>query len=128
MIQQKFFEIIREENRKGSTVFFSSHILREVQQLCDRVAIIKDGAIIEVADVKMLRENNYKKIAVYGLNLDKSIFNITGVTNLVSKHNKISFFYKGDVNVITQVISKIVVSDVNMEEPTLEEIFMHYYE
>ena len=54
LMQQKFFNLIAEENKKGATVFFSSHILSEVQQLCDRVAIIKDGEIVSIEDVKSL--------------------------------------------------------------------------
>ena len=128
LMQQKFFNIIREENDKGATVFFSSHILGEVQELCNRVAIIRDGSIIEVEDIKVLRENNYKKISIMGENLNKDIFDLNGVTKLHKQDNEISFFYKGDINIITGAISSIKVRDVNIEEPTLEEIFMHYYE
>lgn len=128
LMQQKFFNIIREENKKGATVFFSSHILSEVQELCNRVAIIKEGSIIEVADIKTLREDNYKKISIMGDNLKKDAFNIDGVTKLTKIDGEINFFYKGDINQIIQVISSVKVRDVNMQEPTLEEIFMHYYE
>ena len=128
LMQQKFFQLIKEENDKGVTVFFSSHILGEVQKLCNRVAIIRKGAIIEVEDIKTLRENNYKKIAIFGENLKKEVFELPGVTKLIKEKEEINFFYKGDINVITKAISSIKVSDINMEEPTLEEIFMHYYE
>lgn len=127
LMQQKFFNIIKEENEKGATVFFSSHILGEVQQLCNRVAIIKDGSIIEVQDIKTLREDNYKKISIIGDDLNKEVFNINGVTKLIKNEDKIDFFYKGNINAITKAISSINVRDVNIEEPTLEEIFMHYY-
>ena len=128
LMQQKFFNIIKEENKKGATVFFSSHILGEVQELCNRVAIIKDGSIIEVQDIKTLRENNYKKISILGENLNKEVFLLNGVTKLTKGEDEINFFYKGDINIITKAISSIKVRDVNMEEPTLEEVFMHYYE
>lgn len=128
LMQQKFFNLIREENKKGTTVFFSSHILGEVQELCNRVAIIRDGSIIEIEDIKILRENNYKKISILGDNLNKDIFNINGVTKLIKENNGINFFYKGDINIITNAISSVKAIDVNIEEPTLEEIFMHYYE
>ena len=127
-MQQKFFNIIREANKNGATVFFSSHILGEVQELCNRVAIIKDGSIIEVQDIKTLRENNYKKISIIGEGLKKETFDLNGVTKLIKDEDEISFFYKGDINEITKAISTIKVRDVNMEEPTLEEVFMHYYE
>ena len=128
LMQQKFFNIIKEENKKGATIFFSSHILGEVQELCNRVAIIKDGSIIEVQDIKTLRENNYKKISILGDDLNKEVFLLNGVTKLTKEEDEISFFYKGDINTITKAISRINVRDVNIEEPTLEEVFMHYYE
>ena len=128
LMQQKFFNIIREENKKGTTVFFSSHILGEVQELCNRVAIIRSGSIIEVEDIKTLRENNYKKISILGENMNKELFSINGVTKLIKNNDGLNFFYKGDINIMTKAISSIKAIDVNIEEPTLEEIFMHYYE
>jgi beta-exotoxin I transport system ATP-binding protein len=128
LMQQKFFNIIKEENRKGATIFFSSHILGEVQELCNRVAIIRSGSIVEVEDIKTLRENNYKKIAISGEDLNKDIFDLNGVTKLTKEDDEIRFFYKGDINSITGAISSVKVKDVSIEEPTLEEIFMHYYE
>lgn len=128
LMQQRFFNLIKEENQKGTTVFFSSHILGEVQALCNKVAIIRNGSIIEVADIKTLRENNYKKIAIMGQDINKDIFDINGVTKLTQDDQGINFFYKGDINTITKAISSIKAIDVSIEEPTLEEIFMHYYE
>ena len=128
LMQQKFFNLMKEENQKGSTIFFSSHILGEVQELCNRVGIIRNGSIIEVEDIKTLRENNYKKIAILGEGLSKDIFELDGVTKLTRDKNGIKFFYKGDINTITRAISSVKARDVSIEEPTLEEIFMHYYE
>lgn len=128
LMQQTFFEIIKEENEKGATIFFSSHILGEVQALCNRVAIIRKGSIIEVEDIKTLRENNYKKISVVGDDLDKEVFALDGVTNFIQEKEEISFFYKGDINVVTLALSTIRARDITIEEPTLEEVFMHYYE
>lgn len=128
LMQQKFFNIIREENKKGATIFFSSHILSEVQELCHRVAVIKDGSIIEVADIKTLRENNYKKVSILGNDLNKEVFNLDGVTQLRQVDGEITLFYKGDINKLIKAISTVKAMDVNLQEPTLEEIFMHYYE
>ena len=60
--------------------------------------------------------------------LNKEVFNINGVTKLIKEEDKVTFFYKGNINEITKALSSIKVRDVNMEEPTLEEVFMHYYE
>jgi ABC-2 type transport system ATP-binding protein len=129
LMQQNFFNLIREENKeRGATVFFSSHILGEVQRMCERVAIIKEGRIIRIEDIKTLQKDNYKRIRIEADGLDEKRFDITGVTNLMKEDGAVSFFYKGDINVITKMIGEKKVSDVSIEEPTLEEIFMHYYE
>lgn len=128
LMQQKFFNLIAEENKKGATVLFSSHILSEVQQLCDRVAIIKDGEIVSVEDVKALQHDNYKKFIIRGTGLNNGKFNIDGVSELKERDDKVSFFFKGNVNEIVEIISKLKLTDILVEEPTLEEIFMHYYE
>ena len=128
LMQQKFFNLIREENKNGATVFFSSHILGEVQKMCNRVAIIKDGSIINTQDIKTLQSDNYKKIYIVSPNLDGANFQFDGVTNLQKENGAVRFFYKGDINRITKLISEKEVTDVTIEEPTLEEIFMHYYE
>ncbi|MBU1660381.1 MAG: ABC transporter ATP-binding protein [Chloroflexi bacterium] len=128
LMQQKFFNLIREENERGVTIFFSSHILGEVQKLCNRVAIIKEGSIINIQDIKTLQHDNYKKIRVEAQSLDEKRFDVDGVTKLEKDDGAVRFFFKGDINKITRLISEQDISDLTIEEPTLEEIFIHYYE
>jgi ABC-2 type transport system ATP-binding protein len=133
LMQRQFFQLVREENRRGVTVFFSSHILGEVQRMCNRVGIIKEGSIIEIADIRTLQQNNYKKIRVATGDLAAAEqaaarFDMPGVTNLQQHNGTVRFFYKGDINAVIHRLGELTVSDVTLEEPTLEEIFMHYYE
>ncbi|MCB8814996.1 ABC transporter ATP-binding protein [Desulfosporosinus shakirovi] len=129
LMQQKFFELLQEENKKGATILFSSHILGEVQRMCNRVAIIKEGRIIQLEKISALQENNYKKIRVQTtVKLDENYFNIDGVSNLVVSQNMISFLFKGNINSIMKKISEIEIINVWVEEPDLEEIFLHFYE
>jgi ABC-2 type transport system ATP-binding protein len=128
LMQRKFFDLIRAENARGVTVFFSSHILGEVQRLCTRVGIIREGSIAEISDIRTLQQNNYKKIGITAAGLDAASFDLPGVTNLQPENSTLHFFFKGDINVVLEKISTIQVTDVTIEEPTLEEIFMHYYE
>ena len=118
---------MREENERGATIFFSSHILGEVQKLCNRVAIIKEGGIVKIEDIKTLKKDNYKKVNIVANGLDKQRFAVEGTTNLMKEDGAVSFFYKGDINVITRLISEQQITDLDIEDPTLEEIFMHYY-
>ncbi|MDA8441650.1 MAG: ABC transporter ATP-binding protein [Peptococcaceae bacterium] len=129
LMQQKFFDLINTEHQKGATVLFSSHILSEVQRLCDRVAIIKEGKIIRVEKISTLKENNYKK---FSLELPAPIasqyFQLRGVNNLLVKDNTVSFLFSGDINLIINKLAAIKLNNLFIEEPSLEEIFLHYYE
>lgn len=129
LMQQKFFDLIRKENELGATILFSSHILSEVQKLCHRVAIIKEGTIVDIKDIQEMRHNNYKKVMLdfEGI-IDISHFNLPGVTNLTLEENVMEFLYKGDINKIIQRLQGIKLANMLIEEPTLEEIFMHYYQ
>jgi ABC-2 type transport system ATP-binding protein len=128
LMQRKFFDLIRKENARGVTVFFSSHILGEVQRLCTRVGIIRDGKIVEISDIRTLQQNNYKKVNITADKLDPKSFDMPGVTNVQAESGALHFFFKGDINVVLKKLSNLQVGDVTIEEPTLEEIFMHYYE
>ncbi|MEH7084093.1 ABC transporter ATP-binding protein [Neobacillus drentensis] len=129
LMQQKFFELLEEENKKGTTILFSSHILSEVQRLCNRVAIIKEGKIVTVEKISTLQENNYKKFKVETkVPLDPNYFNISGANNLEVKDNITSFLFKGNINAIMKKIPDIELVNLWIEEPDLEEIFLHYYE
>ena len=96
--------------------------------MCNRVAIIKEGSIINIQDIKTLQKDNYKKIRVQADELDEKRFEVDGVSQLVKEDGGVSFFYKGDINAIMRLIGEKEITDVTIEEPTLEEIFMHYYE
>ena len=128
LMQHKFFNLIQEENKRGATIFFSSHILGEVQRMCNRVAIIKEGSVIDLKDIKTLQKDNYKKIRVTADGLDEKRFQVDGVTGLDKSNGTVSLFYKGDINVIAKLIGSGKISDLTIEDLTLEEIFMHYYE
>ncbi|WP_024831484.1 ABC transporter ATP-binding protein [Ruminiclostridium josui] len=128
LMQQKFFELIAEENHKGATVFFSSHILSEVQKMCSRVAFIKDGKIIKLEKMSTLQENSYKKFSIETKEIvSKDVFDIKGVSKLETKGNNINFIFKGNINLIMKKIADIQLRNISIEEPDLEEIFMHYY-
>ena len=129
LMQQKFFDLLLEENKKGATILLSSHILSEVQRLCTRVAIIREGKIIKLETMSNLTENNYKKFKIeLKSEVDKDYINIRGVSNLEIKGETVSFLFKGNINLIMKKISEVEIINVWIEEPNLEEIFMHYYE
>lgn len=129
LMQQKFFDLLFEENKKGATILLSSHVLSEVQRLCNRVAIIKEGRIIKLETMSNLTENNYKKFKLeMKSKIDKTYFALSEISNLEIKDNTISFLFKGNINLILKMISDIELYNLWIEEPNLEEIFLHYYE
>jgi ABC-2 type transport system ATP-binding protein len=129
LMQQKFFELLQAENKKGATILFSSHILSEVQRLCDRVAIIKEGKIVQVEKISTLKENNHKKFKLeLKSGVDQSHFELEGVSNLEMYQNHVSFLFRGNINTVMKKIADVQIANLWIEEPDLEEIFMHYYE
>jgi len=130
LIQQKFFYLLKEENEKGASILFSSHILSEVQRLCDKVAIIKEGKIIRVQKVSELLENNYKRFKLdTATKVDKKFFaNIKGIKDLSISEASVNFLYRGQINEITQKIASLDLNNILIEDPNLEEIFLHYYQ
>lgn len=128
LMQQKFFELIGEENKKGATVFFSSHILSEVQRMCSRVAFIKDGRLMKVEKMSDLQENNYKRIKIEAkAAINKEYLKINGVSKLEIKGSAAEFIFKGNINSILKKLTETELSNISIDEPDLEEIFMHYY-
>jgi len=129
LMQQKFFDLLKEENKKGATILFSSHILSEVQKLCNRVAIIKEGKIVKVEKISTLTEHNYKKFKIETTTqIHEDYFDIAGVNNIQMKDNVVSFLFRGNINTMLQKLSAIEIQNLWIEEPDLEEIFLHYYE
>jgi len=128
LMQKRFFDIVARENKKGVTVFFSSHILSEVQQLCHRVAVMKSGNIIRLESVEALRQENYKKVLVKAASLTAETLGLGGVTNFALENGTARFFYKGSAEALVKAIARQEIADVVIEDPSLEEIFMHYYE
>jgi ABC-2 type transport system ATP-binding protein len=129
LMQQEFFNLLREENKKGASIFFSSHILNEVQKLCDRVAIIKEGTIVKVEKISSLMESNYKRFRLETTTgINENELNVGGISDLNITGETVSFLFKGNINDITKIIAGLDLTDLSVEEPDLEEIFLHYYQ
>lgn len=124
LMQKTFFDILKEENKIGTTIFFSSHILSEVQKLCSRVAIIKEGRILKIQDISKLTNAHFKRITIDS----GSEINIPGMINKTYEGNLTKFMFNGEFDDLFKALSFIHINNIEIEEPSLEEIFMHYYE
>ena len=129
LMQSVFFELLRSENKKGMTIFFSSHILGEVQMLCKRVAIIKDGKIIQLEDIENLRKKQLKRVSVeFGDPGEKERFTIPGIESIFpTRADLLSFMYSGTIETLIGFLSNKNLKNLTIEEPSLDEIFLHYY-
>ena len=125
LMQNAFFDILREKNSQGTTVFFSSHILSEVQNNCTRTAVIKEGRIIACDCVDKLKAANVKRIRFTG---NAPLDNLTGIRNFETDGKTVSFLFSGDMNSLIRILADGTIEDLEIHEPDLEETFMHYYE
>lgn len=125
LMQREFFEILKERNSHGTTVFLSSHVLSEIQRNCTRAAIIREGRLIACDSVEQLSQSNAKRISIHG-NVDLS--GLDGIRDKKEGEESVSFLYTGDINKLLRILSAGQLSDISISEPDLEEIFLHYYE
>lgn len=127
LMQNVFFEMLKDENKNGTTIFFSSHILSEVQNICHRAAIIKDGEIITTENIQSLLQKQMKKVTLVFSQKLAQLEYPKGVQHQHWKGNKLTFEYVGQITNLIQWMSNLDILDVVLEEPDLESIFINYY-
>ena len=127
LMQRTFFDLIQRENERGATVLFSSHILGEVQRICDRVAIIKEGRIVDLRRIDEMRKSSYKKV---NITTESPLvdFSLPGAAKIAQDGAQTSFLYNGEINALFAALAGLSLVNADVSEPELEEIFLHYYE
>lgn len=124
LAQRTFFEILRERNQAGTTVFLSSHTLSEVQRHCRRAAIIREGRIIACDAIEHLAKDSPRRVVLHGI----SDFTAPpGVRNLHHETDRVSFLYQGPMPTLVDSLRGLPLTDLHISEPSLEEVFLHYY-
>lgn len=125
IVQNTFFEILKEEKEKGKVIFYSTHILSEVSKICDRVGIIKEGKLLKVEDVKELQNKNLLNIKLQS----KELFKIKEELNIKEEiiDDTLSFKIDEDINKLLKKLNNYKLDKILIEEPSLEDIFYHYY-
>ena len=133
LVQEQFIELIRAFRQRGGTVFMSSHILSEVQQLCDTVAFIKDGSIVTTQPIEQLELSASKRIRVIaeakelGAVKDQAK-KVKGLTLAQSQPTTLSGTFDGNITTLLKFLATFKLKDVVIAEPDLDELFMSYYE
>ncbi len=125
LMQKEFWDLVKERNREGTTFLISSHVLSEVQHNCGRAAIIRNGSIVRTANVAELTGGMAKRIVTTGI---QGEFFLEGMRNVKVNGDVLSFLYRGDINVLLGELAGMKIRDLQISEPDLEEVFMHYYE
>ncbi len=128
LAQDAFLDILREEKRKGRTIFFSSHVLPEVQALSDRVGIIRDGRLVAVDTVEALRRSRLKEVRLHYVGDAPDFAGVAGVRGLEVHGDGIVFHIAGDTAPLFRVLAERPPADITIAEPSLEEVFRAYYE
>lgn len=154
LIQKEFFEILKEKNAQGATIFLSSHILSEVQRYCSRAAVIREGQIAACGDIASLSAANARRVALTGVDarqimrILESVQNETpaqiysnkakpndepdipgaNIRDFQIEDGTVSFLFQGNIKKLMDKLTPIAYTDITVTEPDLNEIFMHFYE
>ncbi|MFQ5459839.1 MAG: ABC transporter ATP-binding protein [Anaerolineae bacterium] len=129
-MQQEFYRLVKEVQAAGSTVFFSSHILPEVERVCTRVGIIRNGSLVEVQDIATMKERALRQIEFRfaGPIAPGDLDRVPGVTEVVYDGRSVCFTVQGRVDAVIKAAAAYTVEQVISHEVSLEAIFMAYYE
>jgi len=125
LLQQKFYDFLHDQKKKGKTLFFSSHVLSEVDKICDRIGIIRNGNLVALEDVETLKGKMGKMIKV---KIKEKPETFIGPENMKIKDGWIEFVTNDDVDHWIKMLSKYTIIDLEINEFSLEDIFIHYYE
>lgn len=127
LIKQNLFHLLLDEKKRGASILISSHDLTEVQRLCDRVAIIKDGKILAIEEMEELKTKRLKNVTIE-TDYSTPLITIAGASNVKRDGKLMSFNYNGEMKNLVKYLNTIDVENVEISEASLENIFMHFYE
>ncbi|MGN1148773.1 MAG: AAA family ATPase, partial [Lachnospiraceae bacterium] len=125
LMQEAFFELLTERNKEGTTCFLSSHVLPEIKKYCRHAGIIREGSLVGVDTVENLTKSNLRKVKLSGVT---KLPELPGVSGIQYSGDEAEFSYTGDMQRLLNLLQGLPVRDLLIAEPSLEEVFMHFYE
>ncbi len=125
LIQQSFYEFLKREKMNGRTIFFSSHVLSEIDKICDRVAIIRDGSLVALEDIEALKRKQGKIIRA---KIKENPKMFPGPQDMTIQGDWIRFITSDTIDHWIKKLAKFTILDLEISEFNLEDIFIHYYE
>jgi ABC-2 type transport system ATP-binding protein len=127
LMEQRFRESIAEAKQNGQTVFLSSHILSEVEALCDRVAILRNGELLEIGTLEAMRHLGALKVSATFDGPPPDLRDVPGVASLEVTGNRLSCQVSGSIQPLLAVLAQSGVHELISSEPSLEELFLSHY-
>jgi len=129
LMQHEFYNLLTETKKEGRTIFLSSHILPEVEKVCDRVGIIRQGKLITVETIESLKSHAIRQLEIhFAAPVPKEKFiNIPGVRDIVVEGNLLTCTVVGSLDSLVKAAARFDVFNIISREPSLEDIFMTYY-
>ncbi|MGB9957312.1 ABC transporter ATP-binding protein [Haloferax prahovense] len=130
LVQQEFYEFLREERDRGVTVFFSTHILGEVREVCDRVAIIRDGRLVAVEDIDDLLARSGKVVTVQSPDaIDLADFDFPETIDArIEPDGSLRLVTSGNYDALVDALEGYRIDDLEVRETAIEDVFMHFYD
>ena len=126
IMQQTFYELLKEENKKGTTIFYSTHILSEISKICNRVGIIKEGKLLNIESIKELHKKNLNYVTITSKDINNIIEELN-LEDITIEDNTIKFKNTLTTDKLIKILSNYKIDNLLIEEATLEDIFLHYY-
>lgn len=124
LLQQKTYDFLLKQKRRGKTMFFSSHVLSEVDKICDRVGVIRKGDLVALEDVESLKHKRGKIVRV---KIKEDIESFKGPKDMKIKDDWIEFIASDSIDSWIKKLSKFTIIDLEINDFALEDIFIHYY-
>jgi ABC-2 type transport system ATP-binding protein len=130
LMQEEFLALVREERERGCAVFLSSHELDEVERVCDRVGIIREGRLVAVERVSELLGKTPRRVSVqFAERVDPAALReLPGVSDLEAAGERVRFRFAGEIDPLLKAIARHTLLDLELARPTLEEVFLTYYQ
>lgn len=129
LLQNTIYETLEDLKNKGKTIFMSSHNLPEVERVCDRAGIIKDGKLVAIEKIEELGEKRLRRVEVrFEDKYTKQEFKFDGVENIEEVPDGLILTVRGDINSVLQKIAQHKLHDLEISHATLEDVFLEFYE
>ena len=126
IMQNVFYDLLLEEKNRGTTIFYSTHILSEVSRICDRVGIIRKGKLIKVENVDSLSDKSLSFVTIRSGQVSDIVKEL-GIKVVSEEKNYVKFANNIPDDKLIKKLSKYTIDKILIEEATLEDIFLHYY-